>query len=257
MTAKLIINAAGQSDQGKVRTLNQDCFLVNHQLALYAVADGIEAAKYSEVASRTAVEWLEKMLKDLNLSQDATPPFDDNPGLPLEVRSLKYAFREVNRQIYQMSRDNPKYRGFGTTLTAVWIREGKAFIGHIGDSRAYLIRKSIIQQLTSDHTTLAEKIPDRPRDIELYQEDDNISEHELSRAVGINPDVQVQLGSGALAPGDRFVLCTDGLYGQLRNFEIAQAALHNNPAAACMKLIQMANQRGGQDNIAVVVIAIE
>jgi len=255
--SRFIVNAAGQSDQGKVRTLNQDYFLVNHQLHLYAVADGVESVKYSEVASKMAVELLEKMVKDLNLNTDATPPFEDFPGLPLEVRSLKYAMREVNRQIYKLGRENPKYRGFGTTLTAVWIREGRAYIGHIGDSRGYLIRKSLVQQLTSDHTTLAEKIPDRPRDIELYQEENNISEHELSRALGVNPDVQVQLGSGALASGDRFVLCTDGLYSQLRNFEIAQAALQNKPPAACMKLIQLANQRGGKDNIAVVVVEIE
>ena len=83
------------------------------------------------------------------------------------------------------------------------------------------------------------------------------SEHELSRAIGINPDVQVQLAGGASAVGDRFVLCTDGLYGQLRDFEIVEVTTKNTPQLACRKLIQAANQAGGKDNVAVVVVSLE
>ena len=250
------INAAGMSDAGRVRPVNQDYFLVNIPLCLFAVADGVESVKGSEVASRMAIELLEKQIRELNLSDDATPPFEGNPGIPLPARALKYVMRQINRQIYKYSRENQKYAGFGTTLTVVWVTQGKAFIGHIGDSRAYLIRKKMAQHLTSDHTTLSEKIPDRPQDLELYEDVGSISEHELSRAVGINPDVQVQVGSGIPAPNDRFVLCTDGLYGQLKDFEIADIVANNFPQMACAKLIQTANKRGGSDNIAVVVLEI-
>jgi len=248
------VNAAGTSDPGKLREMNQDCFLANRVLNLYAVADGIESAPHGERASRMAVEELEKLIKELDLSEDATPPFEDNPALPLPARGLKYALREVNRRIYQYGRENKKYKGMGTTLTAAWFVQGKVFIGHIGDSRAYLIRKGMAQQLTSDHTALSEK---RPEGMELYEGLTHTSEHALSRAVGINQDVQVQLAGGTPALGDRFVLCTDGLYGQVRDFEIAKTAVDNPPHLACMKLAQMANQRGGSDNLAVVVIQIE
>jgi len=251
------VNAAGISDPGRVRSVNQDSYLVSRSLNLYAVADGVESTRGSEMASKMAVELLEKQLKAVDISEDATPPFDDKPGIPLAARALKYAVREVNREIYKFGRENPKLQGVGTTLTAVWVCQGRAFIGHVGDSRAYLIRNSILTQLTSDHTTLAERNPDQNPDLELYQQPENVSEHELSRALGINPDVQVQLGSGLPAPGDHFVLCTDGLYGQIRDFEINQITCKDQPQTACRKMVQLANQRGGRDNIAVVVISIE
>ena len=251
------VNAAGMTDQGRIRRMNMDCFLVNRTLNLYAVADGIESAPYSEMASRMAVEQLEKMIKELDFSNDATPPFDDHPGLPLQARALKYAFREVNRVVHQFSQTDRKYNGMGTTLTAIWIDQGRVYGSHVGDSRAYLIRRDMPQHLTSDHTSLSDRSPDRARDIEQYEEIMHTSEHELSRAIGINPDVQVQLAGGASAVGDHFVLCTDGLYGQLRDFEIVEIATKNTPQLACRKLIHAANQAGGKDNVAVVVVSLE
>jgi len=255
--AEIGIIASGLTHQGRHREVNQDQILVNRQLHLYAVADGVEGAPFGEVASKMAVEELEKIISDLKLDEDATPPFEDQPRLPLSARALKYALREVNRRIYNYVQENPKYKGMGTTLTALWFTQGKAFVGHIGDSRAYLIRKGQAQQLTQDHTTIADRPVQVPEDLELYEEIANASEHELTRAVGINPDLVVQLAGGTPHPGDRFVLCTDGLYGLVRDFEIAQIAEQNTPQLACRKLIQLANQRGGVDNIAVVVIEID
>jgi len=251
------IIAHGITHQGRHREKNQDQFLVNRQLNLFAVADGVEDAPFGELASKMAVEELGKIISELDLSQDATPPFEDRPSLPLPARALKYALREVNRRLYHFAQENPKYQGMGTTLTAIWFTEGKAYIGHIGDSRAYLVRNTIAQQLTQDHTTIADRPTQQPDDLELYEEISHISEHELTRAVGINPDLMVQLAGGTPHPGDRFVLCTDGLYGMVRDFEIARTVIENPPQLACRKLVQLANQRGGVDNIAVVVIQID
>jgi len=251
------LTVAGINDQGLVRQTNQDNFLANRQINIFAVADGVEGAPYGEVASKMAVETLEKVIQELKVDDDVTPPFENVPGLPLPARALKYAFREVNRTLYKFSQEDRKYAGMGTTLSALWLNQDRIFIGHVGDSRAYLIRKKIIQQLTSDHTSLSEKHPDRPQDMELYEDVTHASEHELSRAVGINPDVQIQLAGGAAYSGDHFVLCTDGLYGQLRDFEISEIVVKNQPQLAARKLIQTANQRGGKDNIALVVIQVE
>ena len=248
--------AHGITHQGRHREKNQDQFLVNRKLNLFAVADGVEEAPFGEIASRMAVEELGKIITGLDLSQDATPPFEDHPALPLPARALKYALREVNRRLYDFARQNPKYQGMGTTLTTLWLTQGKAYIGHIGDSRAYLVRNGIAQQLTQDHTTIADRPVQQTEDLELYEEISHISEHELTRVVGINPDLMVQLAGGTPHPGDRFVLCTDGLYGMVRDFEIAQTVEQNPPQLACRKLIELANQRGGIDNIALVVIQI-
>ncbi len=250
------IQVRGESHQGLKRPHNEDHFLINRNLELFAVADGVETCPYGELASRMAVEELEKIINDLDIDADATPPFEDFQGLPLPLRSLKFAVREVNRRIYSKSNEDAKYQGMGSTLSALWLRDDRAYIAHVGDSRAYLIRKGLAQQLTKDHTSLSEKEFNQPVDMETYEDYAPLSEHELTRALGVNLDVQVQLASGSPRSGDFLVLCTDGLYTEVRNFEIADAVLKNPLPRATMKLIQLANSRGGKDNIALIVIKV-
>ncbi len=254
---ELSLISSGETNQGRLREVNQDFFLVNRQLNLFAVADGIETAPYGELASRMAAEKLEGLLKDFDLSLDATPPSDDHPAVPLPVRALKYAFREVNRQIYNFSRETPKYQGMGTTLTALWIYQGRAYFGHLGDSRGYLIRQKVAQQLTHDHTSISDSPSKLSEDMEFYEGSQRTSEHELTQALGINPDIQVQLAGGSPKSGDHFLLCTDGLYGQVQTWEMVDMVNQNLPHLACRKLIQLANQKGGKDNVAVVVVQVE
>jgi protein phosphatase len=249
--------AAGDSHQGKLRAMNQDSFILNRSLQLYAVADGVEGRPYGEVASRMAVTELEKVLKDMDVSADATPPEGDRKGMPLPARAIKYAFRETNRRMLERMRQETKLKGMASTLSAVWVVDDRVYIGHVGDSRVYLVRKGRAQQLTRDHTTLAESEPGRAQDIELYEDIGSTSEHELSRALCITPDVQVQLSGGTPQSDDVFLLCTDGLYSQLRNFEILDALSGQTAPFACKNLIKLANQRGGIDNVAVIVIKIE
>jgi serine/threonine protein phosphatase PrpC len=250
------IQVSGESHQGLKRSQNQDHFLINRNLELFVVADGVETCPYGELASRMVVEELEKIIHDLDIDADATPPFEDFEGLPLPLRSLKFAVREVNRRIYSKANEEARYQGMGSTLTALWLRENRAYIAHVGDSRAYLIRNRIAQQLTRDHTSLSEKDLNQQADMETYEEYAPLSEHELTRALGVNPDVQVQLASGSPRSGDFLVLCTDGLYTEVRNFEISDAVLSNPVPRATMKLIQLANSRGGKDNIALIVIKV-
>lgn len=247
----------GETHQGLLRSQNQDSILINRNIELFAVADGVEASPFGGLASRMAVEQLEKIVSDLQVDSDATPPFENMEGLPLPVRSLKYAIREVNRRIYTKVQEDEKYQGMGSTLTALWMREGRAYIAHVGDSRAYLIRNGRALQLTRDHTSIAEKDIPKTEDMEVYDDCGPTSEHELTRALGVNPDVQVQLAGGTLKPGDFLVLCTDGLYGEVRDFEITDAVMKEPVPRATMKLIQLANSRGGKDNVAVIVIRVD
>ena len=248
---------AGDSHQGRLRDMNQDSFLLNPSLGLYAVADGVEDRPYGEVASRMAVTELEKVLKDMDVSADATPPEGDMKGMPLPARAIKFAFRETNRRMIERMRQETRFKGMASTLSAVWVKDDRVYVGHVGDSRVYLIRRNRAQQLTRDHTTLAEAEPSKAEDIELYEDISPTSEHELSRALGITPDVQVQLSGGTPQPGDVFLLCTDGLYSQLREFEILEALRGQNAVLACKTLIKQANLHGGKDNLAVIAMKVE
>lgn len=248
--------AFGDSHQGKVRSFNQDSYLLNRTLQLFAVADGVEGRPYGEVASRMAVAELEKIINDIDVSADATPPEGEIKGMPLPARAIKYAMRETNRRLLEKAGQESKLAGMASTLSALWIKDDRVYIGHVGDSRIYLIRRNRAQQLTRDHTTLAEAQPSKTEDIELYEEISPTLEHELSRALGIIPDVQVQLSGGTPQPGDTFLLCTDGLYSQMREFEMVEALTGKGPDLACKKLIQLANAKGGKDNVALVIVQV-
>ncbi len=250
------MDVGGDTHQGLQRAQNQDRILINHGIQLFAVADGVEESPFGGLASQMAIEELENIVKDLNVDSDATPPFEDVEGLPLPARALKFAMREVNRRIYEKAREHEKYQGMGSTLTALWMKDDRAYIAHVGDSRAYLIRNGRAQQLTRDHTSIAEKSAVKVEDIELYDDYNPTSEHELTRAIGINPDVQVQLAGGTPRPGDYLVLCTDGLYGEVREFEIVDTIMKETVQGATMKLIQLANSRGGSDNVAIIILSI-
>lgn len=249
--------ACGQRHQGRTRPHNEDSILVEPELGLFAVADGVEGENAGERASQMAVTLIRDTIASLKLDADSTPPFDYAEGIPLQARAMKFSFREVNRKIFDAQTSDPRLKGMATTLTAVWFHQGRAFIGNVGDSRAYLVRQGHIQQLTRDHTSLAQGSSGKPVAVEFLETySSSTSEHELTRAMGINPDTEVQLAGGSPKPGDYFMLCTDGLYGEVREFELLDNIKAYPPDAAAKKLIDLANSRGGKDNVAVVVIQV-
>ncbi len=247
--------SSAKRHQGRHRQHNEDSFLCDDGLGLFAVADGVESMPFGEVASKLCVDTLQKSLANLDLDDDATPPFEYAQGIPLNARALKFAFRETNRAIHDNSKTDKKYDGMSTTLSALWVTAGKVFIANVGDSRSYLIRNARMISLTKDHTTLSDTDSDKPidLDIELFS---SASEHELTRAMGLNPDVDVELAAGTPKSGDYFVICTDGLYDSIKDFEIMDTVLANPPDMSVDYLITQANERGGKDNIAVVVIKV-
>lgn len=249
--------SAGQKHQGRVRPQNQDNFLIADDLGLYAVADGVESEPCGEKASALAVKTLVDTMRSLDLEQDATPPFEYAEGIPLPARAIKFAFREVNRKIFEAGQADPKLTGMATTLTAFWFHGGKVYIGNVGDSRAYMVRRGKIHQLSRDHTPLAEGDAAQTIRIDFVEDYTSHSGHELTRAMGINADLEIQLSGGSPKAGDIFLLSTDGLYGDIRDFEIQDTITAYPPAQAANELVSLANKRGGKDNVAVVVIKTE
>lgn len=206
---------------------------------LFVVADGMGGHQGGREASRMAVQ----LLADVFFS-DAS---DNVPG------RLQRAFAAANRQIYQRGTCEPELFGMGTTCTALALRGDQGWIGHVGDSRAYRIHRTGIEQLTHDHTRVAEMV--RRHLLTRDEAARHPHRHLLSRALGVRPTVEVDLFAlPPLQPGDHFLLCSDGL-SRVTDQELHALLLAYPPQAACDRLVQTANERGGQDNITVQVIA--
>jgi PPM family protein phosphatase len=235
---------AGLSDLGKVRTSNEDCIGLFPDLDLYLVADGMGGHAAGEVASSLAIE----TVKDTLSMEEAS----GNP--PIAPMRLEMAIKQANKKIYESGKQNPALSGMGTTIVSAFVEQGMAYIGHVGDSRGYLIRQEEITQVTSDHS-LVNEYQKRglmgPDEAERHP-----LKHVLSRALGTAPEVEVDVLTLPLKPGDILLLCSDGL----TNTVSPQIMLHtllrskDNLQEACQQLIQQANSHGGIDNISVVLL---
>jgi protein phosphatase len=244
--------SAARTDVGRKREHNEDSFLVNEDLGLYVVCDGMGGHAGGETASRLAVQTIERELISARLRAD--DPFATQA--PLAESPLADALREAVEgacaAVFRTSRKNPELAGMGTTCTCLLLHREHAIVGHVGDSRAYLVRGGEIWQLSEDHSLVNEQVraglltPDEARHSRLK----NI----ITRSVGFEEDVLVDVIGVVTEPSDRFVLCSDGLSNLVENDEIRDALERLDVSEAPQALIEMANARGGDDNITVVAV---
>lgn len=248
------IISAGATDSGKIRANNEDAYLVQDELGLYAVADGIGGHEGGEVASRIAIETIAAALPDLLGDKDRTPPQGLSADADREIAALRAAVSLANRKIRHERELHPKLADMGTTLTALLARRGRVFLAHIGDSRAYCFRSGELRQLTSDHSLVAEQMqagaltPSQAR-MSPYR-------HVITRALGIHEEIVTDTAVEPLQKGDIFLLCTDGLTEMIGDQEIAASLAKSSPRDAVRELVDKANRGGGVDNITVVVMGI-
>lgn len=245
----------GKTDQGKTRTNNEDAFLVNDRLGLYAVADGIGGHEGGEVASRLAVDTLFGMLREQFAGSRSAAVFDASPEADQYLSSLRDAVALANTTVRQAAAQDPALTGMGTTMTAVLLRPRTSVFVHVGDSRAYLFHDGTFRQLTNDHSLVAEQI--RAGLITPEQARMSPYRHVITRSVGIHPEVHADFGMFELGQSDILLLCTDGLTEMVRDEEIARILSSEPPAASAENLIRRANDNGGVDNITVVVVRME
>jgi protein phosphatase len=234
------------------REHNEDSFLVNEALGLFVVCDGMGGHAGGETASRVASESVEREL--LAARDRAGSPFAQQA--PLEQAQLADALRGAIQAacaaVYRASLADADLQGMGTTLVALLVRGDVALVGHVGDSRAYLVRDGDVAQLTEDHSLVNEQVRAGllSADEARYSRLRNI----ITRSVGFEEDVVVDLVGLETKKGDRFVLCSDGLSNLVEADEIGGVLLHaRSPESACGELVAIANDRGGDDNITVVV----
>jgi PPM family protein phosphatase len=249
--------AAGISDVGLQRDHNEDSFAILNDQELYVVADGMGGHRAGDVASRLATDAIVEFFR-ATASEDVTWPFHFDSRLSEEENRLLTGIRIANRQIVERSARSRECHGMGTTVVGALFspHKNKMFIGHVGDSRAYRVRRGGITQLTRDHSLVNDYLLAMP---ELTEEQKNeLPKNVITRALGMQDHVTVDLQSVDAEIGDMFVLCSDGLSGMIGDEEILEVTGSTDDLSeACRRLVALANEHGGEDNITAVIIRIE
>jgi protein phosphatase len=250
----IMVQAAGFSDIGKVRKANEDCFLLNEPIGLYVVADGMGGHRGGAIASRMAIETIDGYMA---ASSQESSQADET--LTVDAQSsaanrLRQSICLANQEIYTQSVADKACRGMGTTVSALYLAGNSIITANVGDSPIYLLRNREIETLYTPHTLLHER-KKIPKSMEGRFSENKLA-HILTRAVGIRSDVGVDLVETPCFADDIIVLCSDGLSGKISREEIRDIVYRNDTPSACRKLTDLANQRGGEDNITVVVVRI-
>jgi PPM family protein phosphatase len=235
------LRAGASTDVGLVRQRNEDAYVADYPL--FAVADGLGGHLGGEVASRVAVDTLTEAAKG------------DGPdeGIPDRLRS---AIQRANAEVSERASKDQRLTGMGTTITAVIAGHDRVFLGHVGDSRAYLLRDGELRALTEDHSLVQRMVREgrlTPEQAEIHPQ-----RSVLTRALGIDDDLEVDQATVEVTAGDRLLLCSDGLTSMVADEVIRKIlAGHDDPQAASQALVEAANAAGGQDNITTVVLDVQ
>jgi PPM family protein phosphatase len=250
------IVSSGLSDVGRVRTNNEDSFRIVEALNLFILSDGMGGEAHGEVASAMAVDVINKYCESEKEDSGATVLDEAPANISSQTRRLKGAVAQANFQIFQAAQKNPEQRGMGATITALWLKDTVLSIAHVGDSRAYLLRSGNLQQLTNDHSLVAEQV--RRGLITPQQAEESEMQSVLLRALGAHPEVEIDTDEVEIIPRDVLLLCSDGLTRMVTEPEIAGALQAETvPSAAAERLIALANENGGVDNVTVIVVRFE
>jgi serine/threonine protein phosphatase PrpC len=235
----------GQSDIGLLRDKNEDAFWCGGgdgwHLAL--VADGMGGHQAGEVASRLAVQVVTSLIQELACKSPVHVSWQEE---------LVAAVKRANQEVFTVARSDPRLAGMGTTLTVLLVQGRRYVLAHVGDSRAYRLRQGKLEVLTEDHSLVQELV--NQGSLDMADARVHPQRHVLTRALGTEPTLAVDGGSGTLLPGDAFLLCTDGLTNAVPDNEILSILSQHTQPTAVEELIRLANKRGGRDNITVVLL---
>jgi protein phosphatase len=249
MAGPFSLSLASWTDRGRVREHNEDALACDALAGIAVLADGMGGYAAGEVASGVAAAQIAADLARVK----AEYPSINAPDL---VQAMRDAIMRANHQIYRAARQDPRYAGMGTTLVAAAFSGRALVLGHAGDSRAYLLRQRRLSQLTRDHSLLQEQI-----DMGLLQPGDAAAravKNLVTRALGVDPELDPEFGVYVMMRGDVVLLCSDGLSDMLSDARI-EALLNEYPGdgeAAARRLVQEANLAGGRDNISVIIAQV-
>jgi protein phosphatase len=248
--------AAGLTDVGLQRDHNEDSFAILQDHELYIVADGMGGHRAGDVASKLATEAIVDFFR-ATAAEDFTWPFHFDSRMSEEENRLLTGIKIANRQIVERSTRQRECHGMGTTVVGALFsgKKNKMYLGHVGDSRAYRVRGTEIKQMTRDHSLVNDYLLAMP---ELTEEQKSeLPKNVITRALGMQEHVSVDLQGDDTLVGDCYILCSDGLSGMIEDSEILDIVSQTaNIEEACRKLIALANEHGGRDNTTLILVKV-
>jgi serine/threonine protein phosphatase PrpC len=254
MDLSQILEIASATDPGMVRSHNEDSIASDASNGLVVLADGMGGYNAGEVASGMATTVITTEVAQLLASTQ--PNAVDESGKTIAGRLIREQILKANTSIFQAAHSQPQYSGMGTTLIVCLFYDNKVLVAHIGDSRVYRLRDSEFTQVTRDHSLLQEQIDSGL----ITAEQAKHAQHKnlVTRAVGIDPDVEPEIHEYDAQPGDIYLLCSDGLCDMVTDEDIGMtlSMLGANLKLATQQLVQMANDNGGRDNVSVILVRV-
>jgi len=249
-----MLEAYGQTDVGRKRKLNEDNFLVNSEIGLFSVCDGMGGHNAGEVASKMAVETLAAFIEKSHREKEITWPYGLDVNLSFDGNRLKTAIKLANRKVFKAADNREDYTGMGTTAVAALASEGVLTIGSAGDSRCYLLRDGALTQLTRDDSWVsaawAEGI------LSASEIDKHPLRNVITKAVGAKDSLDLDIVEHRFQNGDVALICSDGLHSMISDADILKqlTPMPDSLQEAAQKLIDAANEAGGKDNVSVVLL---
>lgn len=250
----ILIESAGITDRGRKRQANEDALFLEDSMGLYVVADGMGGHLAGEVASRMVVETIGDYIRSCQENAENETPIYCNQTLSKEANRLMSGIHLSNKAVHEAARDNKSYRGMGSTVSAVYFTDGTLIAANVGDSPIYLIRDGHIQLLSVPHTVMAEQSALDPANAEKLGME---FRHVLTRAMGTEESVKADIYEIECFRDDILVISSDGLSDKASPEEIKALVDGNGSDAACRRLVDLANNRGGDDNITAIVLKIK
>ena len=243
------------TDPGKVRGHNEDCVESRPEFGIVVLADGMGGYNAGEVASGMATSSISSGLAE-SWTREVLKSLDRDAAMALSQTIVQEQAAKANAAIYAAAQKDPHCAGMGTTLVTCLFYDNFLTVAHVGDSRLYRMRNDVLEQLTRDHSLLQEQI-----DSGLISKEDARSSHNknlVTRAVGIDPEVEAEVHSYDVLEGDLFLLCSDGLNDMIEDEEIQMTliALRSNLELTVQQLVQAANDAGGRDNVSVMLVRV-
>jgi protein phosphatase len=245
----------GLSDVGRKRPHNEDAWLCDDEMGLYVVADGVGGHAKGEVASQESIEQVQNFVRAGRERIEALKANPESDDASYQVRRLvESAVQQACYMVFGMAELDPERKGMSTTISTLLVAGPRAYIAQVGDSRVYMMREGEVSQLTEDHTLINYKLKHG-----LITEEEARKapgKNVITRAVGHRDYVEVDTTRVQVVPGDRFLLCSDGLHGYLQEKEIAPLLALEPLSDSARQFIALANARGGRDNITAVIVAV-
>jgi protein phosphatase len=248
------IESSGITDIGRKREQNEDSLFYDDAMGLYVVADGMGGHNAGEVASRLVVQTIRDYLNQNPAADPVQKSLNSDGRLSREARRLLAGIYLSNRVVHQAALQNELYRGMGSTVSAVYVTDKTFIVANVGDSLVYLIRKGQIKLLSVPHTLVAEQAELDPDNAELLWHD---FKHVLTRAMGVDSSVKADVNEIPFLRDDILVISSDGLTDKATPEEILELVDDQQSDQACRKLVDLANARGGDDNITAIVLKIK